>query len=375
MPKRILNILAVQASLDEQGLSQANLSQKIEVSRETVSKWMKGRALPRPGKLLDLAVCLGLDLDQLTTAESSENDPVIAFRKKGTTKITSDYVNQAQHMGRLLSRLTDYLPFDKIVAPLSLKDPNLDFDYLEAAAAKIRKKLEIGKTKPIDFSDLVGIFSDFQAVIVPVMWGEVKNHRNALHIYLPESTTTWVYLNLDSHAFDFLFWMAHELGHVLSPQLRGDEAEDFADAFAGALLFPRKRCEDLYEELSRKRTSQARIKSVVDWAEELGISPVTIDRRMKAFAVANEVTAFEFGNTIYQAAAKLNKSYHTVKESLISKDEASAEDYIRLSEEHFGTPFFDALREYVTESDASSAYIQTILDIPVSDAKAIWSSI
>lgn len=32
--------------------------------------------------------------------------------------------------------------------------------------------------------------------------------------------------------------MAHELGHCMSPGLEGDEAEDFADAFAGCLLYP-----------------------------------------------------------------------------------------------------------------------------------------
>lgn len=57
--------------------------------------------------------------------------------------------------------------------------------------------------------------------------------------FLPESDTTWVYLNLDTNVHDLKFWMAHELGHCLSPSLTGTEvAEDFADAFAGALLFP-----------------------------------------------------------------------------------------------------------------------------------------
>jgi len=38
---------------------------------------------------------------------------------------------------------------------------------------------------------------------------------------------------------DFKFWMAHELGHCLSPSLTGEDAEDFADGFVGALLFPK----------------------------------------------------------------------------------------------------------------------------------------
>lgn len=35
--------------------------------------------------------------------------------------------------------------------------------------------------------------------------------------------------------------MTHELAHVYTPEIAGkDEGEDFADAFAGALLFPRE---------------------------------------------------------------------------------------------------------------------------------------
>ena len=43
-----------------------------------------------------------------------------------------------------------------------------------------------------------------------------------------------VLINLDTHAHDFKFWMAHELGHAKAPDLRGDDAENFADMFAGA---------------------------------------------------------------------------------------------------------------------------------------------
>jgi hypothetical protein len=73
---------------------------------------------------------------------------------------------------------------------------------------------------------------------LPFDWGKKGRHENALHIFLPDFMTTWVYLNLDVTVHDYKFWMGHELDHGLAPELTGDEAEDFADAFAGALLFP-----------------------------------------------------------------------------------------------------------------------------------------
>lgn len=375
MPKRHLDSSAVQTALDALGINQANLAGKLDVSRETVSKWISGRSAPRPRKLLDLALILGRDIDEISHYAGSDSEPIIAFRKKGASKITNEFIAHAQHMGRLLAQLTPYLPFDQIVAPATLKDPNCDFDYLEAATSKLRKKLRVDADAPLDFPDLVGVFRNFQAVLVPVMWGERKNHRNALHIYLPESTTTWVYLNLDSNVFDFLFWMAHELGHVLSPQLRNNEAEDFADAFAGALLFPRDCCVSAHRELLRKRSISTQLQTITKWAKNFGISPITVDRRLRAFATATGAEEFNFGNRIYQVSSKLNKQYLTVKEALLGESESDATNYIQICKQEFATPFFGALAQHIRATDCDSSYIQSILDITVADAKAIRSSL
>jgi hypothetical protein len=47
----------------------------------------------------------------------------------------------------------------------------------------------------------------YHAVLVPVLWGAREHHGNALNIYLPDSQTTWVFVNLDSNIVDFKFWM------------------------------------------------------------------------------------------------------------------------------------------------------------------------
>ena len=101
-------------------------------------------------------------------------------------------------------------------------------------------RAEIGLDAPdvLDFEHLIHRFRELLAVLIPVLWGARDRHENALHIHLPESATTWVYLNLDSEVHDFKFWMAHELAHVLAPRLRGDEGEDFADSLASAAALP-----------------------------------------------------------------------------------------------------------------------------------------
>jgi hypothetical protein len=120
-------------------------------------------------------------------------------------------------MGRRLRHLVPYLPFDRFVRPPTLKQPSTDYHYLQDLAAQVRREIGVVDGKALDFHHLIKRFQHLQTVLVPVLWGHKEKHENALHIFLPDSTTTWVYLNLDVEVHDFKFWMAHELGHVLPP--------------------------------------------------------------------------------------------------------------------------------------------------------------
>ena len=80
-------------------------------------------------------------------------------------------------------------------------------------------------------------------------------------------------LNLDTHLEDFKFWMAHELAHVFTPELAGkDDGEDFADAFAGALLFPQELAHHAYVSASHRRTPSGVIGALHDFARDHMIS-------------------------------------------------------------------------------------------------------
>lgn len=371
MAGRTLDTETVEQALIDKGLSQAKLAKSLNVSREAVSKWFLGKSSPRPDKLLDIALLLELDIKDISVLVPDADEPVIVFRKKGNAKITEQFISRAKHMGRMLDQLTEFLPFDKLVAAKKLKHPNCDFDYLERAAILVRNKADVRRDTFIEFPDLVGLFAGLQAVLVPVLWGHQNQHRNALHVYLPKSTTTWVFLNLDTYAFDFLFWMAHELGHVLSPDLKGEEAEDFADAFAGALLFPAKFCEELDVELERKQSNSSRLTTIRSWADKVGISPITIAKRINAYRQECDEPGYEFGNSLFAVSAQLNKQYPTVSEAILGSGEWTAKNYVATTEECFKTPFFEALRGHAADSNPDASFYRTILDIPLSDAKAL----
>lgn len=56
------------------GLSQEQLAEQVGVSRQAVSKWETGQAIPELPKLLALSACLGVSLDELTGGTEHRNE-------------------------------------------------------------------------------------------------------------------------------------------------------------------------------------------------------------------------------------------------------------------------------------------------------------
>ena len=373
--QRVLRTDAIGDAMAALGLSQAAIARELDVSREAVSKWLRGRALPRPDKLLRLALLLGLTLDQTMEQVPDAADPVVAFRKMGARKTTEAHIARAQKMGRLLAPVVPYLPFDELVAPPLLKDPRLTYEYVERVAEAVRAEIGLEPSDVLDFEHLIRRFRELQAILIPVLWGARDRHENALHIHLPESATTWVYLNLDSEVRDFKFWMAHELAHVLAPRLRGDEGEDFADSLASALLYPRHAAEAGYRDVRSLRAGGARMNVIKGIAQELTISPITVHERLRCYAESDGLPVIDLGSAIYGAARNVYNEYQTVSETLFGEGAPEPAEYVRVSRELFESPFFDALAAYLGDRPRSAGYVQSVLDIPLLDAKAIHSEL
>ena len=136
-----LNIEKIQQRAQELGLNQSSMAKKLDVTREAVSQWFKKEKFPRPDKLLKLARLLDLTFAELVNKVPTVNEPVIAFRKKGAHKITPDYVDQAKDMGRILSELVPYLPFDALSQPAILKRPSTDYAYIRKVTKRIREAM------------------------------------------------------------------------------------------------------------------------------------------------------------------------------------------------------------------------------------------
>ena len=370
-----LNIRLITATMLEKGLSQQDLADKIGVSKAAVSKWLKPEAFPKPAYLLQLGKLLGVRHKELVLVEETLA-PQVAFRKSGNYKIGPDHIEQFQFVARLLKRISPYLPFDKYSQPPLLTEPTTDYSYVQQVALRVRNDI----AKPngeVEYTALISFFNTLNAVLIPVLWDK-KTKKQGTHVYLPDSRTTWIFLNIDSSIFDFKFWMAHELGHAKAPQLMDELGEEFADRFAGALLFPESMAKTTYEHLAGLQGLWPRVERVVEVAKSLMISPLTIYYQLKYYCDEYSLPSLdlEHEQAIFRATTEMNSRYDSLSCLLFKTETPTVKQYLDFAQEGFGSIFFHSLKGLLkAEGDVSPKFISNVLDISLADAYEIMKEL
>lgn len=371
--QKILKSEAIQSALTNHGLTQKQLAENIGVSSQAVTNWLKGKDFPRPATLLKLATTLKLDFEQMVQTGDA-NQPVIAFRKKGNAKTTNTHISKAKAVGMLLKPLVPYLTDLQSLRTL-ITSPSTEYPKIQTAVTQTRARLGIGQQAALGYEHIISEFSNCGAVLVPVLWGAKGNHENALHIRLPQEDVTFIFLNLDTRLEDFKFWMAHELAHVYTPALAGtNEGEDYADAFAGALLFPKALAEAAYHETLKHYNNDDIVRALVKHAEEHMISLNTVYQQVKEYCWSENLPPLPIDE---QSIHILRNSIHgdLISQALFDPLPPTPALYIADCKREFDSDFFEALRLMIHENDIGPSYLQQILDMPVFDAKAMYEEL
>jgi transcriptional regulator with XRE-family HTH domain len=374
-----LNISTITNKMLQLGLSQTDLANKMNITKSTISSWLKPEKFPRPRHLLQLAEMLDLKFDQILIPSDDDLDamsPLIAFRKNGNHVITNEHEDHIIFIGNLLQRLIPYLPFDQLSMPSYLSSPKVDYEYIQKVAKSVRNEANINH-EIIRFEDLIEIFNKLKIVIIPVLWGK-KHYKNDVHVFLPESQTTWVFINLDIKLHDFKFFISHELGHVKSPLLPKQNRDIFADAFAGALLFPSELAKVAYQELIKIDDRQYQIEIIKCLAIKHEISPITVYKEVQSYArhFSLRELNLEEDKLIYRIASTFKKKDKSKGEILLGSTEVDPKQYLQGVKSYFETCFFDCLAAYLKEHQIdASKFISNVMDISFGDACALWQEL
>jgi len=161
----------------------------------------------------------------------------------------------------------------------------------------------------------------------------------------------------------------------MAPALRGDEAEDFADRFAGALLFPEPLTGAAYQEVAGSGHKGAQMNRVKEIAERNVISPVTVYYEMNHYAEANGLPEIKLGSAIFGAAKNLSKDYLSLSQTMFGNEHPQAANYLERAAELFDTPVFEAIGTYLREQGKGPGYLQAILDISLLDARELHAAL
>ncbi len=367
--KKQINSAIFHSSLTQAGLNAAQLAKKLGVSREAVSRWQKGESFPRPDKLLRLGMILNRPYQALVQEPLIVNEPQVAYRAKANRKTKVEHVVWAKEAGGRLRELVPHLPFDRTCPPV-LKAPKVDYEYVQDVTAEVRTEMGITQSDQVKIQHFIDQFMTLDAVLIPVFWGEQTQHGQALHAYLPDSMTTWVWLDLDTKLHDFKFLMAHELGHAYSPSLTADEAEDFADLFAQCFLCPHEVTRKAYEALFRCPTVTERWSVISSIARRRLISPYTVMKALDAYVAHTGKAKIDFGK-YGSRLARFNKSIKSVAEELFKEMHPEPAEYMEVCGKVFGTPFFGALKTFSKTKGLTPPFLAKTMDLSMIDARAV----
>ena len=364
--EKVIDREKIKKALQARGWTQKDLARELDVTAQAVTNWLKGTDFPRPNKLLKLATTLKLGFADLVVS-SAEGHPVIAFRKKGAAKTTDAHILKAIAMGSLLRPLVPFLPKSPSLR-VQISQPTTQYDMLQATALEVRKRLGLDGQAVLSYGHLIEQFVTNGAVIVPVLWGEKQNHKNALHILLPQEQATFIFLNLDTRLEDFKFWMAHELAHVYTPDLAGsEEGEDFADALAGALLFPESIAEAAYPHVVRQSSIQGEIRELQRYAKAHSISLFSVFCEIKRYAKAHSLPTLRCKDFDIHAVRNSQRG-KLISEVLFEETPPEPAAYIAAAQTVFRSVFFSAVKKMIKDQGTGPGYLQQIMDIPMSDA-------
>lgn len=154
-----------------------------------MGEWLAEKKFPRPDKLVRLGMLLKLPHTDLVV-DDAPLAALVNFRKKSRRALTDTHFADALKKAMLLDLIADYLPEGSLEVPPVLKNPSMEYAYIQKAVALVRGLVGKSLTDVINYSDLVEIIHTYDVVPVPVFWGVTScrdNDAHGLHIESPRS--------------------------------------------------------------------------------------------------------------------------------------------------------------------------------------------
>lgn len=218
-------------------LSQQNVADEIGVSKQMVSKYEKGEALPSSSKFIRLSRLFGLKIDYFFSPFQIELG-AINFRKKSTFSIKKQNSLKEQIKISLENYLwiEDVLSIDYTFKNLIENAEIKSIEDIEKVVLQLRNEWEIG-IDPIH--NIIQLLEDKEIKVIELF--DVDENFDGMATYINNKFPVIV-VNGNFPVERKRFTLLHELGHLLLnlQECNSKEEENFCNKFAAEFLFPKQ---------------------------------------------------------------------------------------------------------------------------------------
>lgn len=218
-------------------LSQQEVADGIGVSKQMISKYENGEAIPTSSKLIQLSKLFGLKVDYFFSSFQIEFGE-LSFRKKSNFSIKKQNSLKEQIKINLENYLLveDSLSIDYTFRNC-IKDRKVEnIEDIESIVISLRSEWNIG-IDPIH--NIIQLLEDKEIKIIELF--DVDHKFDGMATYVNNKFPVIV-VNGNFPIERKRFTLLHELGHLLLnlPECEVNIAESFCNRFAAEFLFPRQ---------------------------------------------------------------------------------------------------------------------------------------
>lgn len=253
--------------------SQQKLADELDVSKNMISKYEKGKSIPSSRILIKLAKTFQLSLDYFLTPSAVELG-TINFRKK--SKLAVKTLNSIKEEVRL--KLSNYIEIENILqidnafAPTIQKREIKALEDLEKIVLKIREDWQIG-LDPVH--NITQLLEDQRIKVIEI--AEPENLFDGLATLIDDQYAVIV-VNKNFPIERKRFTLLHELGHLILDIADCDDKEEekYCNQFAAEFLFPKS---SVLKEFGYKRHSIS-VRELIETQKKYGISIQAIVYRL-----------------------------------------------------------------------------------------------
>ena len=269
----MLNLSLIRAQMAKLGLSQSDLADICEVSREAVSNWLSGEAYPRPRYLRKLANALMASVEMLTISAPTGASEVVWLSAQGIVRPNSPlhhtYRNIGEDFAGQLRALRAYLPTE-MFSKRHLLRVDTSPEFLGYVAETVSWTHGTGIAS-VELERLLMLHKKFGSVLVPVTWEHTGWEHSGAVVSLTETNQFFVYVDMHNSAAGLNRTLAEALGLCYAWTAPPSARQAFAIAFADQLGVT---CADVEQGTPVFELYSRNAKDLIEVAETLFDTPI-----------------------------------------------------------------------------------------------------